>query len=54
MPAQNRELIDQTGSTSTCRTSVLNFLLAEPVERLIVRVYTQENRVRKDLKALKI
>lgn len=48
MPVQTRELIDQIGST--WRTSVLTFSLVRPVERLLVRVFTQENKVRKDPK----
>lgn len=52
LPVQNKELIDQIGST--WRTSVLIFSLVEPVERLLIRVCTQENRVRKDPKLLKL
>lgn len=47
-PVQNRELIDQI--RSTCRTRALNIFLGEPIERLLVRVCTQENRARKDPK----
>lgn len=42
VPVQNKELIDQIGST--WRKRAPTFFLGEPIERVLVRVCTQEDK----------